>query len=110
MSDCASDLSDFSLSIWAFRADLHCSSSNSLSLRETLDRAEEEAREGRWRRRMEEERGVCLEAVKNWRCGESRLGFWEGCLGVLKLEMSLRSDDEEGGFGECRCFASMVCE
>lgn len=61
MRDFASDLSEFSLLIWTFRADLDWSSSNALSLRV--------ATEGRRRRREEDEDedlGVCFEAVKNW--------------------------------------------
>lgn len=101
MSDFASDLRDFSLSTWAFRADLDCSSSKALSRMEILVRAEEEGRRGR---AVEEERGVCLEAEKNGVKGEWKLlgfleeeGWW--CLGVLKLEMSLNREEEGGGGG-----------
>lgn len=63
MSDFAKDFRDFSLSIWTFRADLDCSSSNALSLRATFarDRVEYVLTV---RRRDEVAIGVVLDAVK----------------------------------------------
>lgn len=52
LSDLASDFNDFSLSIWAFRDDLDCSSSKALRRREILEQEERERE------------GVCLEAMK----------------------------------------------
>lgn len=79
MSELARDFSEFSLFIRALREDLDCSSSKALSLRavalERAEAAEGGAREGRWRRKEEDMRGVCLEAVKNWGKGESKMGI-----------------------------------
>lgn len=62
-----SDLSEFSLAICAFRADLDCSISKALSLREAASLEwEGGAREGRGRRRVVVVLGVCLEAVKKF--------------------------------------------
>lgn len=36
-----------------------------------------------------------LEAVKNWGPGEWKMGIWEGRFGVLKFEISLRSEEED---------------
>ena len=50
----------------------------------------------RWKEEEEEE-VLCLEAVKNWVAGDlAEVREKGGRLGVVKLEMSLRSDEESG--------------
>lgn len=54
MSDLASDLSEFSLLICAFREDLDCSISNALSLRAALDLDLEREGEGAREERVDD--------------------------------------------------------
>lgn len=85
-----------------------------MSLREALDRAadDEGAREGRGRRCEEEARGVLLEAENNWWEGDRRLEMWDGRLGVLKFEMSLKIEAGGGlkgeGDGQCSSCPSIA--
>lgn len=123
MSDFASALRFCSFLNWALRDDRDCSSSNALSLRLAADAEAAEdcfrlEREGRppaaARRAVERERGrgVCLEAVKNCGFGDWRPGLRGGRLGVLKFEMSLRKEEERGGWWEddgCRSENSIDC-
>ena len=98
--DLARDLRDCSFLIWAFLEDCDCSSWKALSFlaAAVADFFGGGAREGRRRKaevEEEEVRGVCLAAAKNWVLGDWAVGLKEERLGVLKLDMSLRSEEEE---------------
>lgn len=105
-SEDASDFSEFSLAISAFRADLDCSISKALSLRDASNlECEGGAREGRGRRSVVVECvdvfGVCFEAVKKCLGVVLLVRVLEKVdLGVLKLEMSLKIDGVRFGCGD----------
>lgn len=72
---------------------MDCSSSKAFNLRAAFDFKAEDLKP-----RRKEDEGVFLRAVKNW--GEAtKFGVLEGCCGVLKFEMSLKIEDDDGGFG-----------
>lgn len=94
--DLARDLRDCSFLICAFLEDRDCSTWKAFSfLLAAVAEAEAEAdADGFLRRRGSVD---CLEAVKNWVEGDCCWGLREsgGRLGVLKLDMSLRSVEED---------------
>lgn len=104
--DLARDLRDCSLLCRTFREDCDCSSWKALSFlaAAVVDLV------GRLRRSAAVV-GVCLEAVKNWVEGDLVVVKVEreGRFGVLKLEMSLRREEEWGnGEGQGNSSPSIV--
>lgn len=76
-----------------------------------LERAETEEETSVERRANEDDFGVCLDAVKNFGHGEWNFVYVEERFGVLKFDMSLRSEGGLYGDGDfCRPSLSIDVE